>query len=275
MLARKNTSIRFLASLLTAFVIGGGGCGGDGGGDHSGSTLLAGAGTGLGGLGRGPAPVDLGTSGGFAILAKSATSSVPASAITGHVGLSPAAASFVTGYSLTMDASGTYATSTQITGQVFAADYTDPTPSNLTTAVLNMETAYTDAAGRAPDYIELGAGNIGGLTLPQATYKWGTGVLIPTNVTLEGGPNDVWIFQIAQNLTVSSAVQIVLAGGAKPENIFWQVFGAVEIGTTSHFEGVILSQTSIVLNTGATVNGRLLAQTAVTLDSNAVTQPAP
>jgi len=217
--------------------------------------------------------VDLGLSGQFAILAKSATSSVPTSAVTGNVGLSPSAASFITGYSLTMDGSGEYSTSAQITGQIYAADYTSPTPTNLTTAVLNMETAYTDAAGRAPDYTELGAGNIGGLTLPPATYKWGTGLLIPTDVTLTGGPNDVWIFQIAQNLTISSAARIVLAGGAKSENIFWQVFGAVELGTTSHFEGVILSQTSIVVNTGATANGRLLAQTAVTLDSNAVTQP--
>lgn len=274
MRTRNETSIRFMASLLAAFMVAGGGCGGDGDSGGSGSSLLhAGAGTGAGGLGRGPAPVDLGMSGDFAILAKSASSTVPTSAVTGNIGLSPSAGSFITGYSLTMDASGTYSTAAQVTGQIYAADYTEPTPTNLTVSVLNMEAAYTDAAGRAPDYTELGAGNIGGMTLPPAVYKWGTGVLIPTSVTLSGGPNDVWIFQIAQNLTMSSAVQIVLAGGARPENIFWQVFGAVEIGTTSHFEGVILSQTSIVLNTGATVNGRLLAQTAVTLDSNAVTQP--
>jgi hypothetical protein len=106
-------------------------------------------------------------------------------------------------------------------------------------------------------------------------YRWYTGVLIPTDVTLSGGPNDVWIFQIAQSLTMSSATRINLAGGALAKNVFWQVFGAVEIGTTAHFEGVLLSQTSIVMNTGATLNGRLLAQTAVTLDSNAVTEPAP
>lgn len=47
------------------------------------------------------------------------------------------------------------------------------------------------------------------------------------------------------------------------------------IGTTAHFEGVILAKTMIAVNTGASVNGRLLAQTAVTLQMNAVTQPAP
>ncbi|MFN0060679.1 MAG: ice-binding family protein [Planctomycetota bacterium] len=237
--------------------------------------ILAGAGTGVGGLGRGPAPVDLGTAENHTILAKSAISTVPASVVTGSLGLSPAAASFITGFSLNLDPSGTFSTSTQVSGHVVAADYTDPAPADLTVAVLDMEAAYADAAGRAPDHIELGAGNIGGLTLPPAVYKWGTAVLIPTDVTLSGGPNDVWIFQIAQSLTMSSSTQIVLAGGALSKNIFWQVFGAAEIGTTSHLEGILLSQTSIVANTGASVNGRLLAQTAVTLDSSTVTQPAP
>jgi hypothetical protein len=143
----------------------------------------------------------------------------------------------------------------------------------LTAAVGAKGTAYTDAQGRAPDYTELGAGNIGGLNLGPATYKWGTGVLIPTDVTLTGGPNDVWIFQIAQGLTVSSGVQIILAGGALPQNIYWATFAAADLGTTSKFKGVILSQTSIVMKTGASMDGRLYAGTAVSLSQNRVTQP--
>lgn len=234
-----------------------------------------GAGTGRDGSGTGPAPVDLGAAGNYVILAKSGISTVPTSAITGNLGLSPAAASFITGFSLVADASGVFSTSAQVTGNVYASDYTSPTPSNLTTAVSNMETAYTDAAGRTPDYIELGTGNIGGMTLPPATYKWSTGVTILTDVTLNGGPNDVWIFQIAQGITQASAAQVILTGGALPKNVFWQAAGVVDIGTTAHMEGVILAQTAITLNTGASANSRLLAQTAVTLDSNAVTQPAP
>jgi hypothetical protein len=138
-----------------------------------------------------------------------------------------------------------------------------------------MQTAYTNAAGRAADYTELGAGNIGGLNLAPATYKWGTGVLIPTNVTLTGGPNDVWIFQVARDITMSSGTKVILAGGALSKNIFWQSFGAVGLGTTAHMEGVVLSQTAITLTTGASVNGRLLAQTAVSLDQSTVTKPAP
>lgn len=264
-----------LAGLLVACGGGGSGGGVSGTGTGSGTPTSAGAGTGLGGAGRGPAPVILGAAGNYVILAKSAVSTVPASAITGDIGLSPAAASFITGFGLTLDAGNTFSTSTQVTGQVFAADYASPTPSNLTTAVANMETAYTDAAGRPADYTELGAGNIGGLNLGPATYKWGTGVLIPSNITLTGGPNDVWIFQIASDITVSSGVRIVLAGGALPKNIFWQSGGVVSLGTTSHFEGVVMSATSITLATGASANGRLLAQTAVSLDTNNVTRPAP
>jgi hypothetical protein len=248
------------------------GCG-DGGGGRGSSPSSPGAGTGTGGLGQGPAPVSLGTAANYVILAKSGISNVPQSSITGDLGLSPAAASFITGFSLTMNSGGASSRSSQVIGSVFASNYASPTPSNLTTAVLDMQTAYTDAAGRAPDYTELGDGNLGGLTLPPATYRWGTGVLVPTNLTLSGGPNDVWIFQIAQNLTMSSGVRIILSGGAKAENIFWQVFGVAQVGTTGHFEGILLSQTSIVLKTGASANGRLLAQTAVTLESNVVREP--
>jgi hypothetical protein len=169
-------------------------------------------------------------------------------------------------------------TCAEVTGTIHVVDAAGPLPCAITddlflTAVIGDKlAAYTDAQGRAPDYTEVGAGNIGGMTLPPAVYKWGTGVLIPTSVTLSGGPNDVWIFQIAQGLTVSSGVQIILAGGALPQNIFWATFGAADLGTTSQFNGVILSQTSIAMKTGASINGRLMAGTAVTLDQNVVTQ---
>lgn len=217
--------------------------------------------------------VNLGTAGTYVILAKSGIATVPISKVTGNLGLSPAAASFITGFSLTSDATNVFASSPQVTGKIFAADYAVPTSSNLTTAVGDMQTAFTDAAGRAADVTELGAGNIGGMTLAPKVYKWGTSVLIPTDVTLNGSATDVWIFQIAQNLTMSSAAKVTLAGGALAKNVYWQVAGAVALGTTSHCEGIILSQTAITLSTGASVNGRLLAQTAVTIDGSTVVEP--
>jgi hypothetical protein len=219
--------------------------------------------------------VNLGTAKNYAILAESGISTVPASAITGNLGVSPVAATYITGFSLILDSTTVFSTSSQVTGKAYAADYASPTPAALTSAVADMQLAFTDAAGRAPGVTELGAGNIGGMNLAPGVYKWGTGLSIPADITLTGTATAVWIFQIAQNLTISNGTKILLAGGALPKNIFWQVSGLVDIGTTAHCEGVILTQTAITLRTGASINGRLLAQTAVNLDSNAVVEPAP
>ena len=220
-----------------------------------------------------PATVDLGSAGNFVILSKTGISTTGSTSIVGDVGISPAAASYITGFALTLPAAGVFSSSALVTGKVYAPGYADPTSANLTTAVLDMQTAYTNAAGRAPDVTELSAGNIGGLTFAPGVYKWGTGVTIPTDITLSGAANDVWIFQIAQNLDISSAAKVILAGGAQANNIFWVVAGQTTINTTAFFNGNILDQTAIILNTGATLNGRALAQTAVTLDSNSVAIP--
>jgi hypothetical protein len=216
--------------------------------------------------------VNLGASGNYVILAKTAITNVPTSVITGDVGISPAAASYITGFSITK-ATG-YATSVQVTGKIYAADMAAPTGINLTTAVSNMIAAYNDAAGRPfPDFSELGTGNIGGKTLTPGLYKWTNSVTMPSNVTISGSATDVWIFQVAGNLTMSTAVHITLAGGALAKNIFWQVAGTVTLGTNSHFEGIILSKTGITFQTSASMNGRALAQTLVALDKNTVVRP--
>jgi hypothetical protein len=216
------------------------------------------------------APVFLGTAGTFTILSKTGITDVYASAITGDVGTSP-----ITGAAL-------HLTCGEVTGKIYVVDAAGPLPcaindaTSLTAAVGDMGTAYLDAEGRkSPDFNELGAGEIGGLTLAPGLYKWGTNVLISTDVTLSGGPNDVWIFQIAGELKQANATRVTLAGGALPKNIFWQVAGNVSIGTTAHFEGIALGKTLVAVNTGASANGRLLAQTEVTLQMNAITQPAP
>jgi hypothetical protein len=218
----------------------------------------------------GQTPVSLGTAGTFAILTKSGITDVFASAINGDIGASP-----ITGAAIHLTCAEV------MTGKVYSVNAAGPLPCRvtdptlLTKAVGDMELAYTDAAGRIlPDFTELGAGKIGGLTLVPGLYKWSTGVSISTDVTLSGGRNDVWIFQIAKTLTQASATRVILKGGARAKNVFWQTSGSVAIGTTAHFEGVVLAKTMIAMKTGASANGRLLAQTAVTLQKNAVTQPA-
>ncbi|MDO8604304.1 MAG: ice-binding family protein [bacterium] len=226
-------------------------------------------------IAAGPAGINLGTAGDYAILSKTGISTTGTTKVVGDMGVSPIAASAITGFSLTLPSASAFSTSALVTGNVYAPDYASPTPINLTTAIGDMQTAYTDGAGRS-DYTatELGAGNIGGLTIVPGLYKWGTGVLVPTNVTLSGGANDVWIFQIAQNLNVSSDVQIILAGGAQASNVYWIVAGQTTVGTSAIFNGNILDETAIVFNTGSTLNGRALAQTAVILDATAVTKPS-
>ena len=219
----------------------------------------------------GQAPVRLGAAGTFALLTKSGITNVPNSVINGNVGTSP-----ISGAAIGLTCAEVK------TGKIYSVDAAGPLPCRvtnatmLTSAVGAMELAYTDAAGRKnPNFTELGAGEIGGLTLVPGLYKWGTGVSISNNVTLSGGSNDVWIFQIAGSMTQANATRVTLAGGALAKNVFWQAAGVVAIGTTAHFEGIMLAKTNIAVKTGASANGRLLAQTAVTLQKNVVTQPAP
>jgi hypothetical protein len=237
-------------------------------------------------VGEGPAPIslassgsevlagDLGAAGNYAILAKTGISNVTGSTITGHIAVSPAAESYITGFSLTADPSTQFSTSASVVGRVYSADSSSPTPSNLTTAVGSMETAYTDAASRNPsDFNELATGNLGGLTLTPGLYTWTTTLTIPLDVTISGGANDVWIFQTTGDVVMSAAKSIILSGGAQAKNIFWQVAGQVTIGTTAHFEGIILAKTAVIFQNLATMNGRVFAQSAVSMDDNAITQP--
>lgn len=218
-------------------------------------------------------PVDLGKAGSYVILAKTGISTVPSSIITGNIGVSPIGATGLTGFSLTADATNLFSTSSQITGKAYASNYAPPTPANLTTAVSDMETAYTDAAGRAADYTELYSGDISGRTLTAGAYKWGTGVLINSDVTLSGSADDVWIFQIGEGITQANGTKIILTGGAQAKNVFWQTAETVSIGTDAHAEGIILCMTNITLGTNSSINGRLFAQTAVTLDATTVVAP--
>jgi hypothetical protein len=277
----------FVTLVLAAFVAG---CGGGGDSASPAGPAVAptnpGAGPGTGGAGgRGPAPVNLlsvGTND-FVILSKTGITNTGShtSAITGNIGASPITAAAMSNVFCSEMTGIIYGVDAAYVGSGVVTCFAGGPPPNanktlVDNAVLDMGTAYDDAAGRTlPDYTEVGAGAIGGMTLPPALYKWGTGVSILTDVVLSGGPNDVWIFQIAGDITMASAKNVTLTGGALARNVFWQVAGptGVAIGTTAHFEGVILAAKAITVNTGATAKARFLSQTAVTLDANTVVQP--
>lgn len=211
--------------------------------------------------------VNLGVASDFVILSKTGITSVYKSTILGDIGTSP-----ITGAAMVVDC-------TEVTGSVFSVDAAGPackttSATMLTSAIGDMQTAYTDAAGRnTPDYVNLGAGTIGGKTLLPGLYKFTSSVNIPTDITISGSSTDIFIFQVAGTLKMSSGVRVTLKGGALAKNIFWVVSDAVTFGTTSHFEGNILGKTGIHMQTGASINGRMLAQTAVTLQMNTVNKP--
>jgi hypothetical protein len=242
------------------------------------------------GVNNSPLPVDLGTAGtlidsNFVILSKAGITDTGghASVITGNIGSSPITAAAIgvwcsemTGTIYGVDAA--YVGSGAIgcfTGDAAAKTVVD-------NAILDMMAAYTDIAGRTnPTATELNGGIIGGLTFAPGLYKWSTNVSIATNITLSGGANDVWIFQIAGDLSiaskgdVASGIKVVLAGEAQASNVFWQVGGATgaTLGTYSTFNGTILSAKQIIIQTGAVLNGRAWAQSQVTLDTNTVVHP--
>jgi hypothetical protein len=148
----------------------------------------------------------------------------------------------------------------------------------LTAAKGDLTIAYNDAAGRTPipvgPFLNPGVGNLAGLDLVPGLYKFTGEAIATTDFTLTGSASDVWIFQIASALTVSNGVHVTLAGGARASNIFWQVGTSAILGTTSVFQGTIMADASITMQTGATLNGRALAFSAtVALDSNVIRVP--
>ena len=217
--------------------------------------------------------IELGTADDFAILSKTGVATTGTTSVIGNIGVSPVAASYITGFGLIMDSGNEFATSSLVTGQVFASDYAVGTPTYLTTAVADMLIAYNDGAGRTADYTQLYTGDLSGKTLTSAVYMWSNDVLINTDLTLNGSSTDVFIFQIAGTLTMAANTQITLTGGILAENIFWIVADTVAIGTGADFQGVILSLTNVSFNTGSTITGMIYAQTSVSLDATVVTKP--
>jgi hypothetical protein len=220
------------------------------------------------------APVDLGTAKNYAILTKAGITTVPSSVITGDIGVSPITDAAMTGFSFTIDSDsfGQFATSTQIVapGKAFAENYGADVKLALATAVSNMETAYTNAAGRTAgtgDKLNYLGGNLEDVTLTPGVYTFGTNVNLNGDIYFRGNADDIFIIQITSALIQAAGKNVILAGGAQAKNIFWQVAGAVTVGAGAHMEGTILAATSVTFVTGSSINGRVLAQTNCALQS--------
>ena len=228
--------------------------------------------------------VDLGSilTNNFVILSETGITNVPTSNITGNIGTSLNEANTNTAFA--------GLTCGEVTGLIYSFNSVGPLScvnvdaTLIGNAVGDMGTAYTYASNEAPGtgaFLNAGspAGTLNGQTLAPGVYTWDNpvDVTITGDITLSGGANDVWVFQIPGTLSIATNKKIILSGGAQAKNIFWRVADVVSLLDGSHFEGNILAKTNIAMGTDASLNGRALAQTAVTLISNtvAISAPAP
>jgi hypothetical protein len=220
--------------------------------------------------------VQLGTATPFAVLAGTAVSDVPTSSITGNVGLSPAAGTFITGL-----------TQAEVTGTIYSTDGTGPAgnvnnPALLTTAKNDLTTAYVTAAGQPPTTtFSAGDNQLGGQTLVAGVYAFGHAATAnitaasPLVLNGQGDPNSVFVFQASSDLVTASSSVVELVNGAQACNVFWQVSSTATLNSSSTFVGTIMALTSVNLLSGATVQGRVLARNgAVSLDANTITTPS-
>jgi hypothetical protein len=197
------------------------------------------------------------------------------STITGDIGVSPIAATAITGFGLVLASSGVFSTTSQVVGKAYASDYSGSTPADMTAAVSAMEAAYTNAASRATtdsSMNNMGGGAIGGKTLTAGVYTFTVVVTIDSDLTFEGGADDVFVIQTTGDLTQAANTQVILKGGAQAKNIFWQVAGFVEIGADASMQGILLVKTKVDFITGSSLVGSVLAQTAVNLQVALITQ---
>ena len=201
------------------------------------------------------APVSLGKAATYAVLGAATVTSTGATTIVGDLGVSPGTA--LTG-------------SPTVTGTVHLAD------GAAAKAQADATLAYVDAAGRigAPVIV---AGNLGGKTLAPGLYTSLSSLEISSgDLTLSGGVDDVWIFQMGSTLVTTTGRKVILSGGAQSANVFWQVGSSATIGGGSIFKGTVMASQSITVVTGANVEGRLLARVGqISLDSNIITVPRP
>jgi hypothetical protein len=205
------------------------------------------------------AAVVLGAADNFVVLAGSTVTNAGPSALTGDLGVSPGTAA--TGFP-----PGTIVGTQHIGDSTSAQGEAD------------LTTAYNDAAGRTLCAVSV-AGNLGGQTLTPGLYKSTSSLEISSgDLTLDaqGDATAVFIFQMASTLTTTSGRQVILSGGAKSTNVFWQVGSSATLGSTSAFQGTVMADQAVTMSTGATLNGRVLARVAaITLDSNTIVKPTP
>jgi hypothetical protein len=290
----SNLKVRTLlmSAILASFAAG---CGQDGVFGTEGSNSPIGGNPGPAGA------VNLGAAAAFGVAATAGvtnTGTAPNTTIHGNVILDPV--SGATCNTVAVDAAGGFGLCggfpPTINGQVISALF-DPTNSRAA-VVADLRAAYlsiTPPAGPPAAGSRGGATNIpAGTTLGEPTgaalvqgdnlfvpgiYQSLTSILITGDLTLDaqGNPNAVFIFQSSSTVGAAANARILLVGGARASNVYWQAGSSATLGTGAAWQGNILASANITMVTGASSCGRLLAGAftagAFVFDSNVVSVP--
>ena len=204
----------------------------------------------------GPAPIDLKSAANFTILAGSTVTTTGGGIINGNVGLSPAGSEGIP------------------PAQVNGVIYNGGPIAAQAQVDLNAAIIAASPAG-LPGGANVGA-ELGGLVLAPGIYQSPSGAygITLVDLTLNGGPDDVWVFQMASTLTVGVGRKVILTGGAQARNVFWQVGSSATLDVSSVFKGTIMAYASVTMNATSTLEGRALAQTgAVTYNGTSGSLP--
>ena len=201
-----------------------------------------------------PAPVHLGTTRSFAVLAGDGIVNLGTSTVTGNVGTYPSP--IEKGFS-----------TLNLTGKNHAAD------TAAAQAQTAMVFAYNDAVARKP--LSCVPNQLGGTTKLGYAYCIGGNATIDGTLTLDaqGHPGAVFIFQVRGGLITKPDSRVKLVHGASACNVYWALGTSATLNPSSHFVGTILARGSITATGGTRVSGRLFSRTStVTLFNTVVSK---
>jgi hypothetical protein len=199
--------------------------------------------------------------GSFAVLGGSTVTNTGATHLTGNLGVS--AGSAITGFFGTVANEGPGV----ITGTAYQAD--------ATAALAQTQLTFaSQSLGLMTPIASLGA-DLSGLTLTPGVYSVAAGTTNLTGtLTLDGlgNANAAWVFLMPSTLITSSGSKVGLINTGANAGVFWNVGSSATIGSTTSFEGNILSSASITLGSGAILGcgGAYASTGAVTMIGNAV-----
>ena len=98
------------------------------------------------------------------------------------------------------------------------------------------------------------------------------------NLTLSGGPNDTFIFNIAGTMELSGNTNIILSGGVNPSQILFNFLGTgsqVQTSGQSNTVGIFLAPSRVFNINGGTHQSEFVSGMSLSFQSNPVLIPVP